>query len=52
MNKKYSKQIRNIRFDTQVLEICDRYIESNSDINFSILVRVALSSFLISKDFY
>lgn len=52
MNKTYSKHPKNIRFDNEVLEVCERYISLHSNLNFSTLVRVALHSFLISKGFH
>jgi len=47
-----SKHPRNIRFDDEILEICERYISTHPDINFSTLVRVAVGSFLASKGCY
>jgi len=38
MNKTYSKHPKNIRFDNEVLEICDRYIFENPNLDFSTLV--------------
>ena len=52
MSKTYSKHPRNIRFDDEILEICERYISTHPDINFSTLVRVAVGSFLASKGCY
>jgi predicted DNA-binding ribbon-helix-helix protein len=52
MNKTYSNHPRNIRFNDEILEISERYILANPDINFSALVRVAVGSFLASKGYY
>jgi antitoxin component YwqK of YwqJK toxin-antitoxin module len=40
------------RRDGEILEICERYISTHPDINFSTLVRVAVGSFLASKGCY
>ncbi len=52
MNQTYSNHPRNIRFNDEILEISERYILANPDINFSALVRVAVGSFLASKGYY
>ncbi len=41
-----------IRFNNEILKVCEQYVLANPGISFSALVRIAVGSFLASKGYY
>ena len=49
MNVRYLKASKNIRFDSEIIELSERYKKTNPGLNFSSLVRMSLNVYLCSK---
>jgi hypothetical protein len=49
MNVRYLKASKNIRFDSEIIELSERYMKTNPGLNFSSLVRMSLNVYLCSK---